>query len=642
MESLAKGAVQFSRRYTAEELQDRWYSLLYDPVISEEASADMIEFERYGVINMLRPNKLEGVRDLTCSLGKRRPETVRAAYYYVVHKKMCNEPLDMIPLNLISGTDYPNVRDGNDFSSADCRIDNLDILGDQGPDCSIRPHSFPEFGPHAAEPTENGATTSLSGVQNHGQEDLCGENVSNNLPFPYEENILLTGGCSEIPGFDQSKDLPLCNLFEAGDVVNEAGACSEFVDQSFHSFGCPPPLPEIPIWHSPGEISTDVLPIEIADADLQLTDDFMLPEAVNESDALGYGGGPSNLKLETPLSCDSIIDMTSSTQEYLEQLFDLSNDEGLLYMDNDGKEAIEKSYLDGLSSLLLDSPNQCELSGSGLGEPAVATDRHVVDGQEVAGAQVSASGSSMKVGPEYRFGVICCILNTEDPEIPSNDDVFLPFRFPSPKNSSGSHWTMNNSSYLGSSSVKNFSSTANVGSLGMKNTQKDLSVPSGRTGLFHPSDSSIRYRRDHRVKFELPESSVQQAALREARRSENPNHVSLAKVNANNVITGVAKEGPTEMGQGKNIGFTSLGPCPDKKESSLDIHKNLQKNSAGGRHGVDGIAETPNHKLPNHDVTFKQTDVPKATDQRLLSDQEELLPEDEFDVPYYSDVEAMV
>lgn len=626
--------MQFSRRYTVQELHDRWSSLLYDPVVSEEASADMFEVERFGVINLSRPNKLEAVKDLTCSSGKRRAESVRKCYYGM-RKRICNEPLDMMGLNLVSGTGYPNV-------SADCRIDNLDILGDRGPDFSIRPHSFPEFGQHAAESTENGATTSLSGVQNHGQEDLCGENVSNNLPFPYEENILLTGDCSEIPGFDQSKDLPLCNLFETDDLVNEARASSEFVDQSFHSFGCPPPLTEMPIWDSSGEISADALPIQIADADLQLTDEFMLPEAVNESDALGYGGGPSNLKSETTLSCDSMIDMTSSAQKFLEVLFDLSNDEGLLYVDNDGKEGIEKSYLDGLSSLLLDSPNQCELSGSGIGEPAVATDRHVVDGQEVADAQVSASGSTMKVGPEYRFGVICCILNTEDPEIPSNDDVFLPFRFPSPKNSSGPHWSLHNSSYIGSSSVKSFSSTANVGPLGMKNTQKDLSIPSGRMGFSHPSDSGIRYRSDHRVKFELPESSVQHGALREARRSENPNHVNLANVNANNVTTGVAKEGPTEMGQGKNIGFTSLGPCPDKKESSLDIHQNLQKSSVGGRHGVDGIAEIPNHKLSNHDMTFKQTDVPKATDQCLLSDQEELLSEDEFDVPNFSDVEAMV
>ncbi|PQM38559.1 uncharacterized protein Pyn_11576 [Prunus yedoensis var. nudiflora] len=45
LESLAKGAVHFSRRFTIRELQDRWYSLLYDPVVSANASARMVEFE---------------------------------------------------------------------------------------------------------------------------------------------------------------------------------------------------------------------------------------------------------------------------------------------------------------------------------------------------------------------------------------------------------------------------------------------------------------------------------------------------------------------------------------------------------------------------------------------------------------------
>ncbi|KAJ6399542.1 hypothetical protein OIU77_020158 [Salix suchowensis] len=46
LESLAKGAVQFSRKFTVREIQDRWYSLLYDPVVSAEAAFHMTEFER--------------------------------------------------------------------------------------------------------------------------------------------------------------------------------------------------------------------------------------------------------------------------------------------------------------------------------------------------------------------------------------------------------------------------------------------------------------------------------------------------------------------------------------------------------------------------------------------------------------------
>ncbi|KAL9275817.1 Microspherule protein 1-like protein [Drosera capensis] len=49
LESLAKGAVQFSRRFTVRELQNRCHALLYDPVISADAAARMIEFERNGL-----------------------------------------------------------------------------------------------------------------------------------------------------------------------------------------------------------------------------------------------------------------------------------------------------------------------------------------------------------------------------------------------------------------------------------------------------------------------------------------------------------------------------------------------------------------------------------------------------------------
>ncbi|KAH6776569.1 hypothetical protein C2S52_014130 [Perilla frutescens var. hirtella] len=662
LESLAKGAVQFSRRFTVQELQDRWFSLLYDPVVSVEASVHMIDVERSGITNQLRPNKLEGLKDIACSSGKRKTESVRTCYY-AMRKRICNEPFDIMDINLVSGPGLSNFRDGNEFSSSDCRTANLasNNLGTRGPDYDIKPYSFPEFGPHAVESTGNDGTPSFSAVQNHGQEDIGRKIVSDIISYPYEENISLTGDCSEIPGFVQPKDLSLRNLFEAEDLVNQGSStCSEFGGQSFRSFGCPPPLPQMPTWHSSQEISAEGLPIQIGDGDLQIRDEFMIPHAANESDALGYGGGPSNPKLETPHSCDSMLDMNSSTKNFLDVLFDLSIDqEECNYADNDGKKAIEKSYIEGLSSLLMDSP-QCVSYSSGSGEVAVAADGHLVDrsdthnggsnnrdlhGQhEVADAQVTASGSTMKIGPEYRNGVICCTFNTEDPEIPSNDDVFLPFRFPSPTNISGAHWGLHDPSYLGTSSVKNFSSTcnANGGPLLMKNSQKDSSVPSGKKGSFHQLDVGLRYGSDHGVKFELPESSVQNAAPGEARSSECTNPVSSANANANNFISGVVNKGPMEMGHGKNIGYTSLSPCPDKHESSLNVVQNLHKNSIGSRSGANGIAEIPNNGSLKAELSFQQTDVPKAIDQSLLSDKEDLWSENEFEVPYFSDVEAMI
>ncbi|CAJ2666673.1 uncharacterized protein LOC123909487 [Trifolium pratense] len=45
LESLARGAVSFSRRYSLEELTERWGSLLFDSDVAEEAAAAMTKFE---------------------------------------------------------------------------------------------------------------------------------------------------------------------------------------------------------------------------------------------------------------------------------------------------------------------------------------------------------------------------------------------------------------------------------------------------------------------------------------------------------------------------------------------------------------------------------------------------------------------
>ena len=50
LESLAKGAVRFSRRFSVTELRDRWQALLYDPDVSAAALAAMAHLEaaKYG------------------------------------------------------------------------------------------------------------------------------------------------------------------------------------------------------------------------------------------------------------------------------------------------------------------------------------------------------------------------------------------------------------------------------------------------------------------------------------------------------------------------------------------------------------------------------------------------------------------
>ncbi|KAK3124670.1 hypothetical protein QOZ80_7BG0590420 [Eleusine coracana subsp. coracana] len=57
LESLAKGAVCFSHKFTLQDLQDRWYSLLYDPEMSAQASARMAKYET----ELLTSNPAKGI-----------------------------------------------------------------------------------------------------------------------------------------------------------------------------------------------------------------------------------------------------------------------------------------------------------------------------------------------------------------------------------------------------------------------------------------------------------------------------------------------------------------------------------------------------------------------------------------------------
>eukprot|EP01018_Ginkgo_biloba_P034961 Gb_29975 [translate_table: standard] len=80
LEALAKGAVRFSRRFTGSELRERWHALLYNPEISAQATARMVEVElsHTGLPKPNRSNKLKGKEE---TVQKRRLDSVRNHYY---------------------------------------------------------------------------------------------------------------------------------------------------------------------------------------------------------------------------------------------------------------------------------------------------------------------------------------------------------------------------------------------------------------------------------------------------------------------------------------------------------------------------------------------------------------------------------
>lgn len=92
LESLAKGAVCFSRKFTLQELQDRWCSLLYDSETSAQASACIVEYETE--LSTSKPTKAikhfnSKAKDF--SLRKRKIDSAKNQYY-AMRKRVCHEP----------------------------------------------------------------------------------------------------------------------------------------------------------------------------------------------------------------------------------------------------------------------------------------------------------------------------------------------------------------------------------------------------------------------------------------------------------------------------------------------------------------------------------------------------------------------
>ncbi|CAA0834024.1 Forkhead-associated (FHA) domain-containing protein [Striga hermonthica] len=126
LEALAKGAVQFSRRYTLRELRERWHSLLYDPEIAAQASARIFELEISGFCPGSKSNKPE--KEIS---KKRKNESIRRRYY-AMRKKFRIEFLNHTDLGFFESNPHdPSTRDGNDQ------------LGLQEEDLDILLHAFP-------------------------------------------------------------------------------------------------------------------------------------------------------------------------------------------------------------------------------------------------------------------------------------------------------------------------------------------------------------------------------------------------------------------------------------------------------------------------------------------------------------------
>ncbi|KAH7656938.1 Microspherule protein N-terminal domain-containing protein [Dioscorea alata] len=524
LESLAKGAVHFSRRYTITELQDRWRSLLYDLDTSAEASARIIEIEiELSVSNAPKANRLTGSKGKEIP-GKRKGGSVRS-HYFAMRKRVCSEPCNSANLGLLepsslistgNGVGYrhfkpqigdcvtainsefqepsPNHYDHLEiaYESAQDILHDIAMLGSAAVDASVdtadRFHTdsidddFPdgiadndclfqytESDIPSVDKLEAGnahqtfhhdfvpSDMPQSAIENMSSPNLYQNLHETGLPQTLPESSLYghDGVKTEsLPDFDPSisGQEQLCSGFEGKDdlssQVPEHG-------ESFDRLRCSSSQAGIPVWETIDGISPPTIGIDGHFGDNQGANSLLDFHDITEMHSPGCHGAISDTELQDRIP-DGALDSARIVveNEYMgasSSYMNFADDEFLLI--NMDEDIADRSSLNGLNSILLSSPSDaqqdiaCISSGPDVKEaadtcptvndaayqgdsndlleefyPANADDDNVC----IAGGNEPSTSVRIPHNTEPTEGFMFCALNTEDTEIPCNDDVCLP------------------------------------------------------------------------------------------------------------------------------------------------------------------------------------------------------------------------
>ncbi|KAD7479199.1 hypothetical protein R6Q59_001455 [Mikania micrantha] len=424
LEALAKGAVNFSRRFTFREIRERWHSLLYDPDVSTQASARMAELELSGS-NPSSKSRLDCLKGSEKVPEKRKIGSIRR-HYYAMRKRIKNDFFSSQNLGFFEERDLHNFNHqehkfqdtshAGDAMLDDCLANNL---GFEDKDFEILRQAF-------AEPLASISTTATTIVGNpvsafHLEKDH--KTVQNdfvngaiNVSASRNELILKNTTCvdesvpSENPPgekLDKNGKSAFGGKHHFNSPVSEGSA-------SFHTMGgFSSPSTRMPLWKTMEDIPAPDMPIDDNNAEShQVTKDTL---ALPEEESLPGCDGPH--QVSHLVDNDLINSIGAQEGEYTdlpESLLNFSNEDDMLFMDVDAKDTVDEDIQEvdlphattsSVASPNLEIPsNQCPEE---LKDSSFHSDQHDVCHQELI------------------EGKIICTLNREDPDIPCNDDIFL-------------------------------------------------------------------------------------------------------------------------------------------------------------------------------------------------------------------------
>ncbi|XP_043713740.1 uncharacterized protein LOC122662229 isoform X2 [Telopea speciosissima] len=462
---------------------------------------------------------------------------------------------------------------------------------------------------------------------------------------------------------------------------------------AFHQLGYSSPLARMPSWEPINDISTSAIQIEtnLGDKD-QVLGDALACAGDGGAERIGSSGCEivhSDIELKERISADGLANSTAMPEgDFVDLSSSLLNfaDDELLFMDVDVdvdvvKDMMGRSCLDGLNSILLSSPSEAhqdDIPGapteSKASEPhdtclVVANDPCTAefddlsyqshfgqeDGNKVCDAEsnilvVSTSASNPQY-PELINGVICCILNTEDPEIPNNDDIFpstetlTSFTSPLTQHGSGEYRSTEASFPL------DVRDAQKVGEQGSNLVKGEEEAPVQR--LLPPrirSQVLAEMGPNHAVdgcgvKSELCETDSPDVVI---------NHTSTAigescrcrpvPVTPNFVPDGSLKDSAVKVEMGIKHDFTSsVDPLLEKTGHGSDHVESCPRNILGGSKQEADMSVTVHTNLPSHaDPGSTEMVYPEPGLNPPTTDHEEQFSGSDGDVPYFSDVEAMI
>ncbi|XP_021908302.1 uncharacterized protein LOC110822479 [Carica papaya] len=355
LEALAKGAVQFSRKFSVQELQERWHSLLYDPDISAEASARMFELELSA--SSITP-KLSSSGSSSRNMevpSKRKFESIRSLYH-AMRKKTCSQPSNLHGLNVL-GSSVANACLGygsgfqerlqphNDSAIGDV-IHNQFGLKDIGVDILCDPTQDPTL-ERSARIEFSRTVSSLSDKEMimHGTFEHTNEHGDSTHVL--EKSLVQFGNGSGI------------------EIIGPSGPMPD-------GMGYSSPQPGLPLWKSVEDISAPIMPGDMIGENVgprveekMINPDNMGGAKINPSEydshqevvlQCGHNGELSSLNA---LSETDLADISNS-------LLNFTNDDELTCLESDGKETIDNSSYVSLDSLLVTSNNVHEDDGQNI------------------------------------------------------------------------------------------------------------------------------------------------------------------------------------------------------------------------------------------------------------------------------------